>query len=163
VIEDTSELQLQMPNLVRLEARREHPGLPVVTIRDFLRATLRLRPDRILLGELRGGEAFDLLQALNTGHAGSLCTIHANSAELALSRFTSCFLQSGIELPYAAIRAKIADALNLVVQIERRHERRFIAEVFQIKRYLPVEDRYEFEFVFRWGSNYALESTGNEH
>ncbi len=81
VIEDTSELQLHAPNLVRLEARREQPGLPAVTMRDLLRATLRLRPDRILLGEVRGGEAFDLLQALNTGHAGTLCTIHANSAE----------------------------------------------------------------------------------
>jgi len=151
VIEDTSELQLQMPNLVRLEARREQPGLPAVTIRDLLRATLRLRPDRILLGEVRGGEAFDLLQALNTGHEGSLCTIHANSAELALSRFTSCVLQSGIELPYAAIRANIADALNLVVHIERRQGRRFVAEVLKIKRYLPTEDRYEFESVFRMG------------
>jgi len=149
VIEDTSELQLQMPNLVRLEARREQPGLPAVTIRDLLRATLRLRPDRILLGEVRGGEAFDLLQALNTGHAGSLCTIHANSAELALSRFTSCVLMSGIELPYAAIRANIADALDLIVHIERRHGRRFVAEVLRIRRYLPSEDRYEFEPLFR--------------
>jgi len=151
VIEDTSELQLQMPNLVRLEARREHPGLPAVTIRDLLRATLRLRPDRILLGEVRGGEAFDLLQALNTGHEGSLCTIHANSAESALSRFTSCVLQSGIELPYAAIRASIAEALNLVLHIERRHGRRFVAEVLRIKRYLPPEDRYEFDHIFRSG------------
>ena len=149
VIEDTSELQLQMPNLVRLEARREQAGLPAVTIRDLLRATLRLRPDRILLGEVRGGEAFDLLQALNTGHEGSLCTIHANSAELALSRFTSCVLMSGIELPYAAIRASVAEALNLVVHIERRHGRRFVSEVLQVKRYLPGDDRYELPAIFR--------------
>jgi pilus assembly protein CpaF len=149
VIEDTSELQLQMPNLVRLEVRREHPGLPAVTIRDLLRATLRLRPDRILLGEVRGGEAFDLLQALNTGHEGSLCTIHANSAESALSRFTSCILMSGIELPYAAIRANIGEALNLVVHIERWQGQRFIAEALGVKRYLPSEDRFELTCLFR--------------
>ena len=149
VIEDTSELQLQKPNLVRLESRRKHPGLPAVTIRDLLRATLRLRPDRILLGEVRGGEAFDLLQALNTGHAGSLCTIHANSAELALSRFTSCVLMSGIELPYAAIRANIADSLDLVVHIERRHGKRFVAEVLQVERYVPATDNFEFVHKFQ--------------
>ncbi len=149
VIEDTSELQLQAENLVRLEARREHSGLPPVTMRDLLRATLRLRPDRILLGEVRGGEAFDLLQALNTGHAGSLSTIHANSAELALSRFTSCILMSGIELPYAAIRASIAEALGIVLHIERRKGQRFVSEVLRIKRYLPAEDRYEVEPLFR--------------
>lgn len=149
VIEDTSELQLQMPNLVRLEARREQGGLPPVTIRDLLRTTLRLRPDRIILGEVRGGEAFDLLQALNTGHAGSLCTIHANSAELALSRFTSCVLMSGIELPYGAIRSNIADALNLCIHIERRQGHRFVAEVLRLKHYSPAEDRFDFERMFK--------------
>lgn len=149
VIEETSELQIEKPNLVRLEARKEQTGLPAVTMRDLLRATLRLRPDRILVGEVRGGEAFDLLQALNTGHAGSLSTIHANSAELALSRFTSCVLMSGIELPYVAIRSSIAEALNLVVHIERRKGRRFVAEVLKINRYLSSEDRYDCEALFR--------------
>ena len=130
VIEDTSELQLQAENLVRLEVRREQGGLPPVTMRDLLRATLRLRPDRILLGEVRGGEAFDLLQALNTGHAGSLSTIHANSAELALSRFTSCVLMSGIELPYTAIRANIAEALGMILHIERRQGRRSLWRLY---------------------------------
>ena len=81
LIEDTAELQIDRPNLVRFEARREQADLPAVTIRDLLRATLRHRPDRIIVGEVRGGEAFDLLQALNTGHSGTLSTIHANSAE----------------------------------------------------------------------------------
>jgi pilus assembly protein CpaF len=148
VIEDTSELQVAKQNLVRLEARREQAGLPAVTMRDLLRATLRLRPDRILLGEVRGGEAFDLLQALNTGHAGSLSTIHANSAEQALSRFTNCVLQSGIELPYAAIRTNIAEVVNLVVHIERRRGQRLVSEVLQIKRYLPGDDRYELLGLF---------------
>lgn len=149
VIEDTSELQIAKSNLVRLEARRNQNDLPAVTVRDLLRATLRLRPDRILVGEVRGGEAFDLLQALNTGHAGSLSTIHANSAEQALSRFTNCVLQSGIELPYAAIRANIAEAISLIVHIERRHGLRFVSEVLQLKRYLPADDRYELLGIFR--------------
>ncbi len=150
VIEDTSELQLTKANLVRLEARREQSGLPPVTMRDLLRATLRLRPDRILLGEVRGGEAFDLLQALNTGHAGSLSTIHANSAEQALSRFTNCILMSGIELPYAAIRANIAEELDLVVHIERRHGKRYVSQVRAIKHYDPALDRYDLESVYEW-------------
>lgn len=149
VIEDTAELQISVPNLVRLEARREQPGLPAVTIRDLLRATLRLRPDRIVVGEVRGGEAFDLLQALNTGHAGTLSTIHANSAELALSRFTTCVLQSGIELPYRAIRGNIAEALDLVIHIGRRPGMRFVTEVLRMDRYNPDEDRYQFHVLYR--------------
>ena len=95
-------------------------AFPAVAIRDLLKASLRHRPDRIILGEIRGGEAFDLLQLLNTGHSGTLSTIHANSAKQGLARFTSCVLQSGIELPYRAIKTNIADSLNVVVQVERR-------------------------------------------
>jgi pilus assembly protein CpaF len=149
IIEDTSELQVVKPNVVRLEARREQPGLPAVTMRDLLRTTLRLRPDRILVGEVRGGEAFNLLQALNTGHGGSLATIHANSAALALSRFTNCVLMSGIELPYRAIRAGIADGLNLVLHVDRRNGLRFVAEALTIKHYKSDEDRYETESVLK--------------
>jgi pilus assembly protein CpaF len=142
LIEDTSEVQMTKPNLVRFEARREQPGLPAVTIRDLLKATLRHRPDRIILGEVRGGEAFDLLQALNTGHSGTLSTIHANSAAQALSRFTSCVLQSGIELPYQAIRTNIGDALHLLVHLERRNGRRVISEALRLERFDPQTDRY---------------------
>jgi pilus assembly protein CpaF len=148
IIEDTSEIQIAKPNLVRLEARREQPGLPAVTIRDLLRTTLRLRPDRILLGEVRGGEAFDLLQALNTGHAGSLATLHANSAGQALARFTTCVLQSGVEMPYRAIRSNIGEALDLLVHIERRQGRRFVTEIFGIKGYDTALDRYELEAIY---------------
>jgi len=142
LIEDTSEVQICKPNLVRFEARREQPGIPAVTIRDLLRATLRHRPDRILVGEVRGGEAFDLLQALNTGHSGTLSTIHANSAVQALSRFTSCVLQSGVELPYQAIRANIGDAVHLVIHLERRNGRRIVAEALRLERFDPQADRY---------------------
>jgi pilus assembly protein CpaF len=148
VIEDTAEIQIQASNLVRLEARREQGAIPAVTIRDLLKATLRLRPDRILLGEVRGGEAFDLLQALNTGHSGALATLHANSAGQALARFTTCVLQSGIELPYRAIRANIADALNLVVHIERRQGRRLVTQLYGVRGYDQALDRYDLERIY---------------
>jgi pilus assembly protein CpaF len=149
LIEDTAEVQLDKPNLVRFEARREQPSLPPVTIRELVRATRRHRPDRILLGEVRGGEAFDLLQALNTGHSGTLSTIHANSAHQAISRLTSCVLQAGVELPYAAIRSNIADALQLLLHVERRHGQRLVAELLRINRYEPSQDRYEFTTLYR--------------
>src|SRR5579862_8281404 len=143
LIEDTAELQLEAPNLVRFEARREQAGLPAITIRDLLRATLRHRPDRIVVGEVRGGEAFDLLQALNTGHSGTLSTIHANSADQALRRFTSCVLQSGVDLPYAAIRHGIAECLQVLVHLERRHGRRVVTELVRVRQYDTPTDRFD--------------------
>ncbi|HMI50558.1 MAG TPA: ATPase, T2SS/T4P/T4SS family [Candidatus Saccharimonadales bacterium] len=144
LIEDTAELQLSQSNLVRFEARREQNGVPAVAIRDLLKASLRHRPDRIILGEIRGGEAFDLLQLLNTGHAGTLSTIHANSAKQGLARFTSCVLQSGVELPYRAIKTNIGDSLEVVVHIERRPGRRVIAEVLEINHYDPDADLFDY-------------------
>lgn len=148
VIEDTSEIQIGLANLVRLEARREQPTLPPVTMRDLLRTALRLRPDRILLGEVRGGEAFDLLQALNTGHAGSLSTLHANSASQALARFTTCVLQSGVDLPYRAVRSNIAEAIGVVAHLERRQGQRFVREILAVARYDPALDRYQTESLY---------------
>jgi pilus assembly protein CpaF len=148
VIEDTAEIHLAQENLVRFEARREQNGLPGVAIRDLLKAALRHRPDRILLGEVRSGEAFDLLQLLNTGHSGTLSTIHASSAQQGLARFTSCVLQSGVDIPYKAIRSNIADSLNLVVHLERRPGRRFISEVLLINGYDPDTDLFDYGAVF---------------
>jgi pilus assembly protein CpaF len=148
LIEDTAEIQLPHSNLVRFEARREQNGIPAVSIRDLLKASLRHRPDRIVLGEIRGPEAFDLLQLLNTGHAGTLSTIHASSARQGLARFTSCVLQSGIELPYRSVKTNIADSLNVVVHIERRPGRRFISEVLEINSYHPEADLFDFCSVF---------------
>jgi pilus assembly protein CpaF len=148
VIEDTVEIQLAQENLVRFEARREQNGLPAVAIRDLLKAALRHRPDRIVLGEIRGGEAFDLLQLLNTGHSGTLSTIHANTAKQGLARFTSCVLQSGVDLPYRAIKTNIADSLNVVVQVERRPGRRYISEVLLINGYDPDADLFDYSTVF---------------
>jgi Flp pilus assembly CpaF family ATPase len=148
LIEDTAEIQLHKQNVVRFEARREQNGLPAVTIRDLLRTTLRHRPDRIILGEIRGGEAFDLLQLLNTGHSGTLSTVHANSAAQGISRFTTCVLQSGIEMPYRAIKTNIADSLNVIVQIERRPGVRFVSQVLEINGYDPDTDHYEFRAIY---------------
>lgn len=147
VIEDTAEIRLDHSNLVRFEARREQYGLAAVEIRDLLKASLRHRPDRIVLGEIRGGEAFDLLQVLNTGHSGTLSTIHANSAKQGLARFASCVLQSGIDLPYRAIKTNIADSLNAVVHIERRPGRRYVSEVAEINGYDPDRDVFDCHFI----------------
>jgi pilus assembly protein CpaF len=148
LIEDTAEIQIQKPNVLRFEARREQNGIPAVTIRDLLKTTLRHRPDRIILGEIRGGEAFDLLQLLNTGHSGTISTVHADSAPQGISRFTTCVLQSGVEIPYRAIRSNIADSLHIVVQMERRAGHRYIAEVLELGGFDAESDKYAFNFVY---------------
>lgn len=148
LIEDTAEIQIQKDNVLRFEARREQNGLPAVTIRDLVKATLRHRPDRIILGEIRGGEAFDLLQLLNTGHSGTISTVHANSAAQGISRFTTCVLQSGVEMPYRAIKANIADSLNIIVQLERRPGKRFVSQVLEIRGYSPAADHYDLDHVY---------------
>jgi pilus assembly protein CpaF len=150
LIEDTSAIHMDHDNLVRFEARQAQNGIPEVSIRDLLKAALRHRPDRIILGEIRGGEAFDLLQLLNTGHTGSLSTVHATSARQALSRFTSCVLQSGVDLPYRALKTNIGDSVNVVVQLERRPGKRFVSEVVQIIRYDPDLDEYDLGAVYQY-------------
>jgi pilus assembly protein CpaF len=151
LIEDTAELHLLQTNLVRFEARREQCGVPAVSIRDLLKASLRHRPDRIILGEVRSGEAFDLLQLLNTGHAGTLSTIHANSAKQGLARFTSCVLQSGVELPYSAIKTNVADSIEVLIHVERRPGKRFISEVLELNGYNPDSDRFDCAVVYLKG------------
>jgi pilus assembly protein CpaF len=151
LIEDTAEIRIRRNNLVRLEARREQSHSPAVTIRELLKATLRHRPDRIIVGEIRGGEAFDFLQALNTGHSGTLSTIHANSAYHAIARFTSCVLQSGIDLPYKAIKSNLADCINLLLHIERKGGHRFVSELVEIRRYDADTDKYELETLYQRG------------
>jgi pilus assembly protein CpaF len=148
LIEDTAEIQIQKENVLRFEARREQNGRPAVTIRDLLKATLRHRPDRIILGEIRGAEAFDLLQLLNTGHSGTISTVHANSAAQGISRFTTCVLQSGVEIPYRAIKTNIAECLNALVQLQRRPGARFVSEVLEIRAYDPDSDRYDFHTLY---------------
>jgi len=119
-IEDSAELQLEHANLVALEARPSNSeGAGQVSIRDLVRNALRMRPDRIVVGECRGGETLDMLQAMNTGHDGSLTTAHANSPRDLLSRLEVMTLMAGMDLPLAAIREQLASAVNLVVQLAR--------------------------------------------
>jgi Flp pilus assembly CpaF family ATPase len=119
-IEDVAELKLEQPHVIRLEARPANlEGTGGITIRDLVRNALRMRPDRIVIGECRGGEALDMLQAMNTGHDGSLTTIHANSARDSLSRIETMVMMSGYELPLRAIRDQVASAIDLVVQVAR--------------------------------------------
>ena len=119
-IEDTAELQLQQEHVGRLESRPANiEGSGAITIRDLVRNALRMRPDRIVVGECRGGEVIDMLQAMNTGHDGSMTTIHANSPRDSLGRIENMIGMSGIELPLKAVRANISSAVNLVVQISR--------------------------------------------
>lgn len=148
LIEETSEILIEKPNLVRFEARRPQAALgqetpmPAVTIADLLRATLRHRPDRILVGEVRGPEAFDLLQALNTGHQGALSTIHANSAEQALARLAHCVLTANVGLPHRSAREAIALAIHLVVHIARVDRRRVVTEIVSVAGYDHGADRF---------------------
>ncbi len=119
-IEDAAELALRQPHVVRLESRPASiEGRGEVTIRDLLRNALRMRPDRIVIGEVRGPEALDLLTALNTGHEGALSTVHANSCEDALRRLETLALMAGVGLPHAAIREQVARGVDLIVQLER--------------------------------------------
>ena len=119
-IEDTAELRLQQPHVVRLEARPPSvEGRGEVTIRRLVRNALRMRPDRIVVGEVRGAEALDMLSAMSTGHDGSLCTVHAGSPAEALRRLETLALMAGLGLPHAAIREQVADAVDLVVHQAR--------------------------------------------
>lgn len=119
-IEDSAELQLQQPHVIRLESRPANiEGKGQVTIRDLVRNSLRMRPDRIIVGEVRGGETLDMLQAMNTGHDGSLVTVHANSSEDAVSRLETLASMSELEVPYGAIRDQINSAVDIIVQLNR--------------------------------------------
>jgi pilus assembly protein CpaF len=129
-VEDAAELRLTHPHVVRLEARLANSeGVGAVTVRDLVRSALRLRPDRIIVGEVRGGEAFDLLQAMNTGHEGCLSTIHANNPMDALRRLEALALLAESGMPLAAVRAQLDSALDLVVHLDRASGERRVAAV----------------------------------
>jgi pilus assembly protein CpaF len=132
-IEDTAELQLPGEHVIRLEARpANREGFGEVTIRDLVRNALRMRPDRLIVGEVRGGEAFDLLLALNTGHRGSLTTCHANGPLEGLRRLETLALLGGIDLPIHAIRQQLVEAIDVVVHVERAGRDRRIASVCEV-------------------------------
>lgn len=150
-IEDSAELQLQgIPNLVRLETRdSKGEGTTAITIRDLIRSSLRMRPDRIIVGEVRGSEAIDMLQALNTGHDGSLSTGHANSATDMLMRLETMVLM-GMELPLSAVRRQIASGVDIIVQLGRlRDKSRKVLEIVEITGYedgeIVTRPLYQFQ------------------
>lgn len=158
LIEETSEIVIEKRNLVRCEAQRAQTPLggetavAAVTIADLLRAALRHRPDRILVGEVRGAEAFDLLQALNTGHLGSLTTIHGNSATQALTRLAHCVVAANVGLPHASVREAIALAIHLVVHIARDGAQRRVTEVAGVQGYEAQPDRFVVEHLYTYGT-----------
>ncbi len=133
-IEDSAELQLRQPHWVRLETRpADMTGRYEASTRDLLRNSLRMRPDRIIVGEVRGGEAFDMLQAMNTGHDGSMSTVHANSARDALSRLESLILLAGLDLPQRIARDQLGSSLHMLIHLERSEAgMRRIASVVEI-------------------------------
>lgn len=150
-IEDSAELQIKnIPNLVRLETRNANvEGCREITIRDLIKTSLRMRPDRIIVGEVRGGEAFDMMQCLNTGHDGSMSTGHANSSQDMLSRLENMILM-GIEIPLAAIRQQIASGIDIIIHLGRlRDKSRKVLEIVEVLGYeegrICLAPLYRFE------------------
>jgi len=151
-IEDAAELQLQQPHVVRLETRPPNlEGQGEITMRDLVKNALRMRPDRIILGEVRGAEAIDMLQAMNTGHDGSMCTLHANNPREALTRMENMVAMSSMRLPPAAVRMQIASAVHLIVQISRMRDgvRRItqVSEVVGMEgEVVTLQDLFHYRF-----------------
>jgi len=152
-IEDAAELQLKQRHVVRLESRPKNiEGEGEITIRDLVRNALRMRPDRIIVGEVRGAEALDMLQAMNTGHEGSLSTVHANSPRDALNRLETMVLMAGYELPVRAIRQHVASALDLIVQLDRLDDgTRHVTEIVEVQRMegemITLQSLFEFKVL----------------
>jgi pilus assembly protein CpaF len=149
-IEDSAELQIQeKPNLIRLETRNANvEGCTQITIRDLIKTSLRMRPDRIIIGEVRGSETIDMIQCMNTGHDGSLSTGHANSGRDLLSRLETMILM-GIELPLPAIRRQIASGVNIIIHLNRFRDRtRRVQEILEITGYenesIQTQTLYQF-------------------
>ncbi|OOP60646.1 pilus assembly protein CpaF [Arthrobacter sp. SRS-W-1-2016] len=151
-IEDAVELQLQQEHVVRLESRPANiEGRGEVTIRDLVRNSLRMRPDRIVVGEVRGGESLDMLQAMNTGHDGSISTVHANSPRDAIARLETLVLMAGMDLPLRAIREQVASAVNLIVHISRlRDGTRRVTHITEVQGMegdiVTLQDAFVFDY-----------------
>jgi pilus assembly protein CpaF len=150
VIEDSKEVQLQRDHVVQLEARPADPkGRGEVTIRDLFRATLRMRPDRIVVGEIRGGEALEIIQAMTSGHGGCLATLHATYPRDALTRLETMSMMSNVDMPLAAMRIQIASAVNVVVQVKRMGDgSRGISHVSEVLGFDPARGIYVLQDLF---------------
>ena len=163
-IEDTPELQVQVRNLVRLETRPPMGSEDAITMENLLKSALRMRPDRIMIGECRGAEAIDMLMAMNTGHSGSMTTVHANSTIDALRRLESMVLRSGFEAPLSMIQADIASTIHFILQAERGADgKRRIVQITEVTGQLSNKD-YETHEVFAINLDTgkpALKTTGH--
>jgi pilus assembly protein CpaF len=150
-IEDAAELRLAQRHVLRLECRPSNVDEEgEVTVRDLVRNSLRMRPDRIIVGEVRGAEALDMLQALNTGHDGSLSTVHANSTRDALARVETMVLMAGYDLPLRAVRQQVTAALDLIIQLERMHDgSRKVIAITEVQRMesdvITLQDLFAYE------------------
>ena len=148
-IEDVAELDLRMPHVVQLESQMpDGKGRGGITIRELFRAALRMRPDRILVGECRGGEALDMIQAMNSGHAGSLSTVHADDPARALSRLETMCLMSDADVPLVAVRRQIIEAIDLVVQVRRTAGKRQVVEIAEVGALDPGTGPYPVTTLF---------------
>lgn len=159
VIEDTSELHLQKPNLLSVECQTD-TFKASITFDDLLKSALRWRPDRIILGEVRGIEARTLLDSLNTGHTGSLATIHANSAAKALTRFANLVMRSHGQAMFSDVEAEIGEAVEFVIHVERQPGRRVVREVLALNGYDRSSQQFKFEAVC--GPNTTVNSIGKD-
>jgi pilus assembly protein CpaF len=158
-IEDTVELNIAAKNLVRLETRPALPNETAITLSQLLRNAMRMRPDRIVIGECRGAEAIDMLMAMNTGHEGSMTTVHANTAKDALRRLEAMILRSGSEAPLSMIQDDIANTINLVIQTERGVDgKRRIVEVIELHG--RDQTQYQYESIIKYDSRSGYLSTG---
>jgi pilus assembly protein CpaF len=158
-IEDTAELQIQVRNFVRMEIPPAYSSETEITMAELLRNALRMRPDRILIGECRGAEALDMLMAMNTGHEGSMTTIHANRAIDALRRIESMVLHSGLDIPNSLIQQNVASTLHYVVHLERGVDgQRRVDEILEIRGW--EKNNYVTAPIFKWRADTGLVTTG---
>ena len=149
VIEKPIELQIPHENVVRWEAIDELPGRPAVTVAHLVTAALRHRPDRIIIGEVRDHSAYDMLQAMNTGHSGSMTTVHADTAALALNRIADLALSAHSNLDHKFVRAQVANALHFVIQANRNRDgARRVTELVRVHGYDPTHQRFETETLY---------------
>jgi pilus assembly protein CpaF len=152
VLEDSKEVQVQRPHVFQLEARKgsEETGLETVTIRELFRASLRMRPDRLIIGEIRGGEALDIVQAMVSGHGGCMGTLHASSPDEALMRLETMAMMSDVKLPLVALRMQIGAGVDAIVQVSRERDgRRVVTHISEVAGYSAREDAYTVRHLFQ--------------
>lgn len=149
LIEDVSELRMQQPHVLRFEAAQaDRRGRGAVSVRDLFHSALRMRPDRIVIGECRGGEALDLIQAMTSGHEGSMSTLHASKTADALRRLETMAMMAGVEIPLTPLRQQIASAIHVIVQLDRTEGRRVVTAIAEVASELDGDNDYQVSELF---------------